>query len=110
MARPKKKTDERLSRRLPTTQCTAEDLAVIRANAARAGMSVTSFIRHMARHGEVVVQESPYDFHTIDQLRRIGINLNQLTKVANATGDIPPALQTACNKLDTILDRFLETI
>jgi len=110
MARPKKKTDERLSSRLPTTQCTPDDLATIRVNAARTGMSVTSYIRHIARYGEVVIQERDHDFQTVDQLRRIGVNLNQLTKVANATGEVSPALQTVCTKLDAILDHILETI
>lgn len=83
---------------------------MVHVNAARAGMSVTAYIRNISKHGEIIVQEGPYDFQTVDQLRRIGVNLNQITKVANTTGEVFPGLETVCSKLDTLLDHILETI
>ncbi len=108
MARPKKTSAEKLTRRLPHVRCTESEHAAITARAAQTGLSVSEFVRRMALDGQVVVEESQYDFHTVDQLRRIGINLNQLTKVANSTGEVSPALDTVCGKLETILDHFIE--
>ena len=110
MARPKKSAAEKFSKQLPPVRCTEGEYASIQASASQASMTMTEFIRQMTVNGEVVIEENTYDFQTVDQLRRIGVNLNQIAKVANSTGEVSPALQSVCNKLDTILDQFIANL
>lgn len=107
MARPNKQTNKRTKRL--TMRYTDTEYAAISSRAERAGMTLSEYVRDMALSGKVEVHENRHDFQTMDQLRRIGINLNQLTKVANATGDIPPSLQTLTSKLTAFLDDFIMT-
>lgn len=109
MARPKKNNAEKLTDRLPHIRCTETEAAVIKAQAAQAGLTVSEYARRILTEGQVIVQQSRYDFQTVNQLRRIGVNLNQIAKIANSTGEAPPALLTVCNKLDAVLDDILET-
>jgi len=106
MARPKKQT-EILSRRFPTVQCTEEDLAIIHRNAEQAGMGVSQYVRHVVLSSQVVVRESRFDFQTAEELRRIGVNINQQTKALNATGVMPIELRRLWGKLEAILDGVL---
>lgn len=46
-------------------------------------------------------------FAVADQLRRIGININQHMVLAHVRGDPPPGLYRIYTKLDTVLDRIL---
>lgn len=110
MPRPKKAPAEKLTRRLPHVRCTQSEHDMIKAKAAQTGLALSEFVRRMTLDGQVTVQQSPYDFHTVDQLRRIGINLNQIARVANSTGEVSPALETVCGKLETILDNFIENL
>ena len=52
--------------------------------------------------------EQASDFETVDQLRRIGVNLNQLARVANKTGYMLDGLEEALAKVDQLLDRMIE--
>lgn len=109
MARPKKTPAERFSKQLPPVRCTKGEYASIQVRASQANMTVTEFIRRMALAGEVIVQESRHDFQTVDQLRRIGININQQMVVLHSTREAPPELVRLWSKLETILDHILET-
>ena len=82
---------------------------IILLRAAKASLSPSEFLRRSALSAEVVVQaEGPRDFETVDQLRRIGVNLNQLARVANKTGYLPDGLEEALAKVDQLLDRMIE--
>ena len=107
MARPRKDSNKR--EKQLRARCTEAEFSTISARAERAGMTLSEYVRDMALSGKVEVQENHYDFQTVDQLRRIGINLNQLAKVANATGDIPPSLQNLTTRLTAFLDDFIMT-
>ena len=87
MARPLKNESARLTRRLPHIRCTEDEYAAVQRRAEQAGVNLSVYVRDMALNGAVnVTQERRLDFKTADQLRRIGVNLNQQTKVFNATG------------------------
>jgi hypothetical protein len=61
-----------------------------------------------ALRGRIVIREhTTLDHAAFDQLRRIGVNLNQLTRLANATGEIPPKLSVLFTELDAFLSREL---
>lgn len=109
MARPLKNDEEKLTRRLPHIRCTEGEYAAFLSKAAQAGMSLSEYVRQMAMNGKIVIQQSKFDFELADQLRRIGVNINQQTRRLNMSGRVSPELRSLWAKLETILDQILET-
>ncbi len=113
MARPKKQTADRREQWIKARVSPAEHADIL-TRAARARLSPSEFLRNSAlaspASASVVVAEeaAQADFETIDQLRRVGVNLNQLTRVANQTGYMPDGLEEALAKVDQLLDRMIE--
>jgi len=85
------------------------ELAKLKAKADHAEMNVTAFVRAAALGQDVIVRKSSApDFLTRDELRRIGVNLNQIAKAMNASRDaLPASLISACEKLDLLFDQWL---
>ena len=109
MARPKKATSDKREQWIKARVSPAEHADSL-VRAAGSGLSPSEFLRRSALSGEVVVQQPREgDFETIDQLRRMGVNLNQLARVANQTGHIPDGLEEALARVDRVLDRMIET-
>jgi hypothetical protein len=68
----------------------------VRQTAERARLSVSDYARTMLLTGQVTIRQvQSLDADAIDQLRRIGINLNQAVHKLHATGKIPPELASA---------------
>ena len=109
MARPKKKAADTCTRQLPPVRCTESDYTAIQARAKKANMTITQFIRQMALTGQVVVKESQTDFQEVHQLKRIGTNLNQLTRLAHTSGVIPIELAKLYKQVGEYLDRKMTT-
>lgn len=108
MARPKKQTNDKRAQWIKARVSPAEHAEFL-LRAAGASLSSSEFLRRSALSGEVVVQHgAAADFETVDQLRRIGVNLNQLARVANKTGYMPDGLEAALAKVDQLLDRMIE--
>lgn len=105
MARPRKETAERRSVTLGLRLTPAERLRIEEA-AGKAGITPSAYIRTQALKGRVVVSEqrtlAPELF---DELRRIGVNLNQLTRLAHIREEPPPHLPHLCEALDRFLAR-----
>lgn len=80
MPRPKKSPEEKRDLRV-AFRLSAPDAEALGTRAKAAGLSVGAYARHMALRGklEVVTRQEP-DFALLDQLRRIGVNLNQLAR------------------------------
>ena len=96
MARPRKSTDERLSERIHFDVCRSDFLRAAQ-HAEKAGMTLTAYARQQFLSGRVVVKQTrQLDHATFDQLRRIGVNLNQLTRLANQNEELPPGLSELC--------------
>lgn len=105
---PRDKTAARRTRRL-IVRMTDEERARLRANAAKAGLRVSEYVRRMAIDGEVVVRrDSAYGMSMASQLRRIGVLLNQLTRLAHIEGELPPELAQLCGRVEGILDKIVE--
>lgn len=108
MARPTLEPDERLSETLRVALRPVDKLAVFRA-AALAGLSPSAYARKMLLTGKVVrVQTSKPDPETMDQLRRIGINLNQAVHKFHGTDEVPPELARAAAAVENFLFRHLD--
>ena len=95
MARPRKGRDDQLSEMLRCRLRPAEYLR-IRHAAQKANMSVSDYTPRMLLSGTVIVKKTrSLDPAAYDQLRRIGINLNQAVHKLHSTGLIPPELARA---------------
>jgi Mobilization protein NikA len=95
MARPPKGRDDQLSETLRCRMRPAEYLRV-RQQAARARVSLSDYARTLLLTGQVTIRQvQSLDADAIDQLRKIGINLNQAVHKLHATGEIPPELASA---------------
>lgn len=105
MARPTKrnKRDQQLNLKL-----TAAELTWIKARAAGAGMRLVDYGRWiLLREGAASPQATtPHDRLLYEQLKRLGNNLNQLARIANATREPPPAaLDALLNDIRAIINR-----
>ena len=109
MARPLKNDAERFNRRLPHVRCTENELELVQHRAERAGLSISEYVRRMALFGEVTIQQTRFDFQLVEQLRRIGVNINQQTRSLNSTGAIPVELKRLWGKLESLLDEIMTT-
>lgn len=108
MARPTKDDATKLSHSLPSVRCTETEKQFITNNAQKAGITVTEYIRRMALKGKIVIKESNTNLEAVQQIRKLGINLNQQTRKLNATGVMPIELKVLWVKLDQVLDQLLK--
>lgn len=108
MARPKLDPAQRRTQQVSISLSPAE-FAALKAKADRAETNVTAFARSAALGQKVSVTESTApDFLTRNELRRIGVNLNQIAKALNAQQEaLPVSLVSACEKLDALFDQWL---
>ncbi|MGH6837487.1 MAG: plasmid mobilization protein [Methylocella sp.] len=103
MARPPIGRDDQLSEMLRCRLRPAEYLRVQR-DAQKSGMTLSDYSRRMLLSGTVTVRQTQtLDPEVFDQLRRIGINLNQAVRKLNATGRIPPELARASAVVESII-------
>ena len=108
MARPKMDPTERRTAQLGLRLSPVE-LASIQERADKAGMNVTDFARAAALSRKLPsAPASTVDFETRAELRRIGVNLNQIAKALNARREaLPASLVATCEKLDALFDRIM---
>ena len=108
MARPKKQPAERRTVSLSCRLTMAERL-LIETAAAQAGLSLCEYVRRQVLKGKVSIQQNrALDHSTFDQLRRIGVNLNQLTRLAHQTGEIPPQISRAAAAVERVIRREID--
>jgi hypothetical protein len=87
---------------------TVEEDALISAGAKKLGISKSEYARRMVVNGKIEERrDSAYSVSLAFQLQRVGVNLNQLTRVANTTGDLPESLARVCGQIETLLDRVM---
>lgn len=90
---------------LPPIRCSVKEQARIREKAATAGVSVSAYVRHKALSGRVAVRKSHrIDPAYVEQLRRIGVNLNQITKAVHEEARIPPELYSVLLRINAVMD------
>jgi hypothetical protein len=103
MARPPKGRDDQRSETLRCRIRPAEYLR-IRQAAERADLSVSDYARAMLLTGQVTIRQmQSLDAEAFEQLRRIGINLNQAVHKLHATGKIPPELASAASIVEAYI-------
>lgn len=109
MARPTKSPTERRTEQVKIVLSPVE-LAQVKGKADQAGTTATAFVRAAALGKSVTVtQTTAPDFMTRHEMRRIGVNLNQIAHTLNAgLGYTPPELLQVCQKLDHLFDQWLD--
>lgn len=108
MARPKKDPTTRRTERVDVRVSPLE-LAQLQEKATTAKTTAADFVRASAlEQSFTVVQSTAPEFATRDELRRIGVNLNQIAKALNARQQaLPASLVSCCEKLDILFDQWL---
>ena len=108
MGRPRKSPEDShtASVRVPLRPA---DFADLQAKADKAETTITDFVRAAALGQKfTVVESSAPDFETVEQLRRIGVNLNQIAKRMNQGRMVtPPAVTRAVAKLEKLLTAWI---
>lgn len=108
MARPRKDPTDKRTAQL-AVRLSPVEVAHLQEKAAQAQTNVTAFVRAAALGKPVTVRQAASDFETRQELRRIGVNLNQIAKALNARQQgLPASLVASCEKLDALFDRMLK--
>ncbi len=87
-----------------------EDRIEIALAAERAGLTVSSYLRHVALERNVTIQiTQQIDPAIRAELNRIGVNLNQMTLAANRGRFVPPeVVEVICAQIEDILRQDLD--
>jgi hypothetical protein len=73
-----------------------------------AGLTQSAYLRQAATTGRVIIRQARADFALVNQLRRIGVNLNQIAHAVHlASGAVPVELAALLAKLETALDAVM---
>lgn len=108
MGRPRKPAHELRSETVRFTVRPSEYVR-IQQRAAAAGESLSDYTRSMVLNGRVVInQTNALDHAAFDQIRRIGVNLNQAVAKFHATGRVPPDLLSAAATVERILLKLID--
>lgn len=108
MARPKKERGALRAGRIAFRLTEAENMQIEEA-ARKAEMTPSEYARMQALEGRVIVsQNRTLDAAVFDELRRIGVNLNQLTRLAHVKENMPPELPRLCEQLERFLSREID--
>lgn len=91
---------------------TEGEQVMLRIHAARSDLSVSDYVRGQALRGDVVVDNRSAEFvlppAIVLELKRIGVNLNQIARVMNSGGGAPPELMRLCSRLEAIVVAHVE--
>jgi Mobilization protein NikA len=105
MARPKKTYDDRASSAF-RVRLTAAERARLDAKAAAAGVTLSRLIRAAALGYRLPAP--PIVREAMNELNRVGGNLNQIARHANATGELRIGLDEALEEVRRALGRLLD--
>lgn len=90
---------------------TIEERVTIEAKAETVGVTVSDYLRRCALSRKLPAPSKVTDFETKHELRRIGVNLNQMAKVMNAGGMVAPSDHGATlERLNLLLDSMMEGV
>lgn len=108
IGRPRKSPEDKHTKtvRVPLRP---SDFARLQEKADKAETTITDFVRASALGQKfTVIQSDAPDFDTIEQLRRIGVNLNQIAKRLNERKSVAPdRLESTLADLQTLLARWM---
>lgn len=104
MPRPKKQDGEGRTETIRARVTIAEKNHCLQ-QAALAGLSEAEYVRRRSIGYKVPPAPSKADAALLMELNRIGVNLNQLTKHANAGRDLPHSVHELLGEVKTLLEK-----
>lgn len=112
MARPTKTPDDKRTERLPYARLTMAERVQVEAMANAAGLTVSDFARRAVLGQRVTAPRSRGGLPVglLSDLARIGNNLNQIARRANASGNPPAHLSHVLDQLRDTLDRLAREV
>lgn len=90
--------------RVQSIRFTPYEWVLIRLKAGSANLPPSTFVRRAALSRRILHRTTP---EAIQALNRVGVNLNQLAHVANATGQVPPELYSVLQRIEEAVDELL---
>lgn len=89
-------------------QFTEKEYFIIKQNASKAGLKISSYIRQMALTGKITSRLNEEERHFVTQLIGMANNLNQLTKLGHQEGLVTAAMmfEKYRNQVDELLKKF----
>ena len=109
MPRPPKQPDERKTRVI-SYRVTDSERAKLAQRAATSNMRINEFAKALAlsKSDTLTVETTTrYDPMLINELNRIGTNLNQMVKRFHITGRVSPKMEALCGRIDALIDEAL---
>jgi len=107
MARPRKGPRDRRSCQIGV-RFTPGERVRIESAADQAGVSLTEYVRSQALEGHIVVRACrPLDPGAFEELRRLGFDLNRLTRTTNGNRRLPPETPVIAQRADALLQRIV---
>jgi hypothetical protein len=103
--RPRKAEGERRDASLPPVRVTTAELVHVEEQAERAGLPVSEYVRRRALGAKVAPRQTPADTRALDELNRIGVNLNQLAHAANMGKTLEGQLAATLDQLQRQLEK-----
>ena len=104
--RPRAAWDEARTATIPPVRVTPDEMDTVREQAARAGLSVSAYVRRVVLEHRVAAARSGADAAALADLHRVGVNLNQMTRRVNATGAVPPELRAALAEVRAAVEKL----
>ncbi len=106
MPRPKKQTEQKRSH-VVSFRLNDTEYAHLAQNAQQAVLDISDYARLSVLKAKITVyQTTTPDMETVEQLRRIGVNFNQIACALNSTGQTPPDyFQALCHDVETVLGK-----
>ena len=106
--RPTKEPEELRDMRL-NLRLTAAELAHVQQQAKAAGLTPSDYARRRVVGHRVTVPTARMDAAILSELNRIGVNLNQITRAANAGGSVDHA-GVVLDEITQLIARIAEVI
>ena len=91
-------------------RATEEEASEIRRKAAAAGMTVSRFLRTSAMNSQVVLYNTADLFGLRSDIRKIGNNINQITRVANLTKSVSQEQIDTVKEMMTVIWEYQKII
>lgn len=111
IGRPRKAQGEARDDRLPRLRVTTAERATVEAAAAMAGLELSEFCRRAILGQRIAAAPARLaQAQLLAEINRIGVNLNQLTRAANAGRPMPSSVAEAAAEVRVMVARLAELV
>lgn len=109
--RPRKAAGAARDDRLPRLRVTADERATVEAAAASAALELSEFCRRAIFGQRITAAPARLaQAQLLAEINRIGVNLNQLARAANAGRPMPASVDAAMIEVRAVVERLAEVL